>query len=115
MIRGTWGTSFAAVDEHNELLGQIALTPHAEYGWLVGMLVDERARGRGIGSAMLDTITEWARGRGIDAIRLFVFPHNEAGLALYRKAGFVETERFVDDVERQTGEVWDTILMTKTL
>ena len=52
---------------------------------------------------------------GAKALSLHVFPHNEAAIALYRSAGFVEIERFERDVTRQTGEVWDTIFMRKEL
>jgi ribosomal protein S18 acetylase RimI-like enzyme len=42
---------------------------------------------------------------------LSVFPHNEAGLALYRKYGFVEEGRRVKQYRRSSGELWDAIEM----
>ena len=53
--------------------------------------------------------------RGVSALNLFVFPHNTNALAFYHELGYVEIERFERDVTRQTGDVWDTILMRKTL
>jgi len=44
---------------------------------------------------------------------LHVFPHNEAARTLYEQNSFWEVERFERDVTRQSGEVWDTILMRK--
>lgn len=52
---------------------------------------------------------------GCPSLVLFVFPHNEAAVALYRNAGFEQRDYFYNDVTRQTGDVSDTILMTKTL
>jgi RimJ/RimL family protein N-acetyltransferase len=48
-------------------------------------------------------------------VSLLVFPHNERALALYRNAGFEQRQYYPNDVTRQTGEVWDTVLMTKVL
>ena len=42
---------------------------------------------------------------------LEVFPHNEAGIALYRKFGFVEEGRRVKHYRRAGGELWDAIVM----
>jgi ribosomal protein S18 acetylase RimI-like enzyme len=44
-----------------------------------------------------------------------VFPHNTRAIALYHKFGFEQRDYYPNDVTRQTGEVWDTILMTKVL
>lgn len=108
------GAAFVAI-EKAEIAGFIAVHPHAEYGHVLGMLVDERWRGRGIGRALLDRALEWARDRHLPDISLLVFPHNERALALYRRAGFEQRAYYPNDVTRQTGEVWDTILMTKRL
>lgn len=40
--------------------------------------------------------------------------HNDAAIALYRATGYVEVERFPNDVTRRSGEVWDTVLMRKS-
>ncbi len=114
MIAGEWGAAFMAMDGER-LTGYISVVPDPEDRWQIGMLVDEAYRGRGIGSALLDAAFIWARERGIFELYLLVFPHNQAARALYEKSGFVEVERYENDVTRQTGEVWDTILMRKTL
>lgn len=114
MIAGEWGTAFMAMDGER-LTGYVSVVPDTEDRWRIGMLVDEAYRGRGIGSALLDATFTWARERGIFELYLLVFPHNHAARALYQKRGFVELERYENDVTRHTGEVWDTILMRKTL
>lgn len=108
------GALFIAFDE-DRAVGYIAVHPHAEFGHVLGMLVESRARGRGVGKALLDRAVDWARERGLPDLSLLVFPHNERALALYRHAGFEQRDYYPDDVTRQTGEVWDTILMTKPL
>lgn len=113
-ILGARGTAF--VDERDgRIVGYLGVHPHDEYGHVLGMLVDERYRGRGIGKALLERAIAWARERHLAHISLLVFPHNERALALYRAAGFEQREYYANDVTRQTGEVWDTILMTKRL
>jgi len=77
----------------------------------IGMLVAREWRGRGVGSALLAAAIEWARERGLHKLSLGVFAHNAAGLALYRKYGFVEEGRRVKHYRRQSGELWDTIEM----
>jgi ribosomal protein S18 acetylase RimI-like enzyme len=79
------------------------------------MLVDEEHRARGIGEALLVTGLDWTRRQGLSDVSLLVFPHNERAIALYRKYGFETRDYYPDDVTRQTGEVWDTMLMTKRL
>src|SRR5881409_3744128 len=59
----------------------------------LGMFVAREWRGRGVGSALVVAAIDWARDRGLHKLSLGVFPHNEAGLALYRKFGFVEEGR----------------------
>jgi ribosomal protein S18 acetylase RimI-like enzyme len=114
VLDGTWGAAFLAIED-GRLLGYIGIHPHDEYGHVIGMLVDENYRGRGIGKALLDAAEGWARERGLPEISLLVFPHNERALRLYRSAGFEQREYYPSDVTRQTGEVWDTILMVKRL
>jgi len=77
----------------------------------IGMLVEKEWRGRGVGSALLDAAIARARRDGLHKLSLEVFPHNTAGLALYRKFGFVEEGRRVKHYRRASGELWDAIVM----
>lgn len=113
MLRGE-GAGFVWT-ERERIAGYIGVYPHEEYGHVIGMLVDERFRGRGIGKALLARAVEWARTQGLAQISLLVFPHNKRALALYRNAGFEQRDYYPGDVTRQTGEVWDSVLMTKHL
>jgi len=77
----------------------------------IGMAVAREWRGRGVGSALMAVGIEWARERGLHKLCLSVFPHNDAGIALYKKFGFVEEGRRVKQIRRQSGELWDTVEM----
>jgi L-amino acid N-acyltransferase YncA len=80
-----------------------------------GMLVDRDWRGRGVGSALVEAAIDWARGAGLHKLCLEVFPHNAAGIALYRRAGFTQEGRRVAQYRRASGELWDTIVMGRAL
>jgi len=77
----------------------------------VGMLVDREWRGRGVGSALLQAAIAWARDQGLHKLSLEVFAHNAAGIALYRKCGFVEEGHRVKHYRRANGELWDSLVM----
>jgi L-amino acid N-acyltransferase YncA len=81
----------------------------------IGMAVDRDWRGRGVGSALLQAAIDWARGAGLHKLCLEVFPHNAAGIALYRRAGFTEEGRRVAQYRRASGELWDAIVMGRAL
>jgi RimJ/RimL family protein N-acetyltransferase len=95
--------------------GRIVGTLHVEvsrhgFGDL-GMLVDRGWRGRGVGTALVQAAIDRARDQGLHKLCLEVFPHNAAGIALYRKAGFAEEGRRVRQYRRASGELWDSIVM----
>lgn len=50
--------------------------------------VDERFRGDGIGSEMMNEISTIASSRGCTDLELTVYPQNDAAIAFYRCCGF---------------------------
>jgi GNAT superfamily N-acetyltransferase len=60
---------------------------------LVGMFVVPDARGRGIGQALVEAVTGWARTRGAAALCLWVVTTNRRAIALYERCGFRPTGR----------------------
>lgn len=64
-------------------------------GFVDDLYLAEEARGRGIGSAVLDRLVEEARALGIGALHLEVEPGNEAAARLYRRAGFTPSRRLL--------------------
>jgi ribosomal protein S18 acetylase RimI-like enzyme len=77
----------------------------------LGMMVRDGYRGRGIGSSLMEACLDWCRNAGAHKVILSVWPHNEAGLALYRKYGFEVEGRLKRHYRRQNGELWDAIEM----
>lgn len=67
--------------------------PEAYFGFVTNVYVEPFARNQGIGSQLLRTIQEWARGQHIEF--LILWPSEES-VAFYQRAGFV---RNVDILE----------------
>lgn len=99
-----------AVDE-DEIVGSVFVDESGHGFGEIGMNVARDWRGRGVGSALMAAAVEWARERGLHKLSLSVFAHNAAGIALYRKYGFVEEGRRVKQYRRSSGELWDAIDM----
>ena len=77
----------------------------------LGMAVAEGYRGRGIGLALLRAATDWARANRAHKVTLQVWPHNNQARHLYERFGFVEEGRLHRHYRRNTGELWDAIIM----
>jgi len=102
---------FFVAEDDGRMVGELSIEV-AGYGVAdLGMMVAADARGRGIGSALLSAAIEWARGAGAHKVALQVWPHNEAGIALYRKFGFEEEGRLRRHYRRRNGELWDAVIM----
>ncbi|MFE7655318.1 GNAT family N-acetyltransferase [Streptomyces bottropensis] len=56
---------------------------------LVGVFVRDGFRGKGVGEAMFAAAVDWARGAGVERVRLFVNEGNGRAAAFYRRVGFV--------------------------
>jgi GNAT superfamily N-acetyltransferase len=67
--------------------------PHGPQVALVGMFVEPAARGRGVGAALVEAVTAWARGRGAARLFLAVTSTNDAAIRLYYHCGFRPTGR----------------------
>jgi GNAT superfamily N-acetyltransferase len=59
---------------------------------LVGMFVDSTCRGRGVGAALVEMVTEWARTLAAPHLYLWATSTNRPAIALYEKCGFRRTE-----------------------
>jgi RimJ/RimL family protein N-acetyltransferase len=81
----------------------------------IGMLIVEGWRGQGLGTAMLDAAINWASAAGAHKMALEVWPHNTAAIELYRRAGFEEEGRKRRHYRRRDGELWDAVLMGRSL
>ena len=95
----------------DELVGSVHVETSSFNFGEIGMHVAREWRGSGVGSALLAAAIAKARADGLHKLALDVFPHNEAGIALYRKFGFVEEGRRIEAYRRQSGEYLDTVMM----
>jgi ribosomal protein S18 acetylase RimI-like enzyme len=98
-----WGregdAGFVAIDASGQPIGSVTirLFPEADkgYGFVdeetpeLGTAILKEYRGKGIGTALMRTMMEEAKHRGIQAISLSVDPGNPA-VRLYRRFGFRE-------------------------
>ena len=78
-----------------EVVGWIAVVPYSRRAVYRGVgeesvYVAERARGRGVGRALLEAVIESARDGGLWTLQAGVFTDNAASLALHRAGGFRE-------------------------
>ena len=65
--------------------GQAKRNKHSVY-LVIG--IKKNYQGQGVGSALFNELEKWASDHRIHRLELNVVTRNEAGLALYRKAGF---------------------------
>lgn len=94
-LRGP-GIRFFAAREGEAVLGTGALALKDGYGEVKSMFTARRARGRGVGSALLRAIEDEARAHGLPLLRLETAEALEAAVRLYERAGFVRCGIFGD-------------------
>ena len=79
-----------------------------------GMMVLKEYRDLGIGKLLLEKLITWAEHNPyIEKISLGVFSTNERAIALYKKMGFVEEGRKINEIKLHDNEYIDDVLMYK--
>jgi RimJ/RimL family protein N-acetyltransferase len=109
----------AVVELNGIVMGGMAvfvggMSPKARHFCELGIHLVKAARGRGVGSKMLEYTIEWSRQRGYRKICLSVFSSNHRAIHLYRKYGFIEEGRRRDQYLIGNSYV-DEVLMSKFL
>ena len=80
----------------DELLGHVSVTREwsdwscAYYVWVTSMYVTPSARGRGVMSALLETVDDYARSIGAPEVRIYVHQSNQRGARAWLREGFTE-------------------------
>ena len=69
----------------------------------LAVAVVPNARGKGVGSALLDALLERARTDGHEALSLSVDRHNEGAIALYEQYGFRQVDETPDSFTLRAG------------
>lgn len=75
------------------LLARLPDQPDPDSFLLDGICVAPEARGKGLGTALIEAICDEARLRGKASVRLGVVESNRGAIALYEKLGFRTTSR----------------------
>ena len=70
----------------------VTASPTGRHGWIEDVIVDEAARGRGVGKALTLTCLEKARGVGLSQVNLTSRPGRVAANRMYQSLGFVLRE-----------------------
>jgi ribosomal protein S18 acetylase RimI-like enzyme len=89
-------TQFVARDDSGAIIGVATLAvfpiPTAKRAWIEDVIVDESARGHGVGEALTQAMIDAARDLGCKTVELTSRPSREAANRLYRRIGFTERE-----------------------
>jgi L-amino acid N-acyltransferase YncA len=102
-------------DLDGDVAGWCAVVPYSRRAVYRGVgeesvYVAERARGRGVGRALLEALVDSARAGGLWTLQAGIFPENEASLALHRALGFREVG-VRERIGRLRGEWRDVVLL----
>jgi ribosomal protein S18 acetylase RimI-like enzyme len=85
-----------AHDPDGRAIGMLTLAlfsiPTGVRAWIEDVVVDERARGRGVGEQLTAEAIRIAAGRGARTVDLTSRPSREAANRLYRRMGFAARE-----------------------
>jgi ribosomal protein S18 acetylase RimI-like enzyme len=90
-------------DSDGEIVGSLTLVifriPTGLRAWIEDVVVDESARGRGVGEALNRFALDRARADGARTVDLTSRPSREAANRLYQRLGFTERETNVYRIE----------------
>jgi len=108
---------FVAAAPDGEVLGWIAcgrVSPRACYAGVVenSIYIGPQARGRGVGTALLDAFIASTEADGIWTIQTGIFPENTPSLRLHAKAGF-RTVGTRERLGRLNGRWRDIVMMER--
>jgi ribosomal protein S18 acetylase RimI-like enzyme len=95
-----WRRLWVARDGDGRIAGHIDLRAHGErpaaHRCLLGMGVDRDYRRLGLGRRLIAHAAQWAADNGLEWIDLQVLSVNQPAIALYRRAGFIQTGEVAD-------------------
>jgi len=103
--------------EGEQLLGWVALSPFSSipaYDGVaeISLYIAEEARGKGVGTRLMEDVIESSEVAGIWTLQSQVFPENKASLRLHERFGFREVGRR-ERIGRLGGRWRDTVLLER--
>lgn len=83
-------------EENNIILGTLTLVlnkiPTGDKAWIEDVVVDDAARGKGVGKSLIKFVVDYSANKNIKSINLTSSPERIAANKLYQKLGFVLRE-----------------------
>ena len=92
---GLWVATLAGKAVGCVVLRELPSIPHAAE--CKRLYVQPQARGRGIAEKLMDSLEDFARSQGVEFIYLDSYGDLKTAIALYRKRGYEECERYNDN------------------
>ncbi|WP_218754203.1 GNAT family N-acetyltransferase [Polaribacter sp. R2A056_3_33] len=95
-IVSSGNTMLFIAEENNNVLGTLTLVfnkiPTGNKVWIEDVVVDNAARGKGVGEKLTQFAIEFTANKGIKSINLTSSPGRIAANKLYQKLGFIKRE-----------------------
>lgn len=109
------GQEYFLIEEEGKALGYMALLADAAANSLMisKIYVKQSAKGRGLGSLLLEHAQKLGRNKGLDYLWLTVNKYNDNSIAWYQSKGFEIVEELVMDIGK--GYVMDDYRMVLSL
>ncbi len=99
ILQGDSSALVLSRDEEDRVVGLLTLVWYdaasGRKAWIEDVVVDESARGCGVGRSLVARALEFARGIEADCVMLTSSPHRTAAHALYSRMGFEKKETTV--------------------
>ncbi len=110
---------FLVAVEDGKIIGNVNASggkrPAVRHVASIGIAVAQTHRGKGVGTALMQTVIDWAAGTGmIKRLELEVFACNMGAIRLYERFGFVVEGRKRGAIFK-SGEYLDDLVMGKLL
>jgi L-amino acid N-acyltransferase YncA len=107
---------FVAV-EGERIVGWVAISPTSSRDCYSGVAehsvyVGSEARGKGVGTALMEALLESTDRGGIWTLQTSIFPENEASLALHERVGF-RVVGYRERIARLDDDWRDTLLLER--
>ena len=95
------------IEAEGKLRGFMVAWPQADAYLIDNIAVDPAAQGQGLGRKLIDHAVGEARRLGLPALRLYTNVAMTENLAMYRRMGFVETHRAMENGFNRVYMRWD--------
>lgn len=104
------GSHFYVCIDGDKVLGYIGMNVVVDEGYIFNVAVEENARKKGIGTALINTLVTFAKKNNLAFLTLEVRHSNENAIRLYSNAGFV---RVGERKNYYSAPIENAVLMTK--